>query len=152
MPAPGLSRFRLDWVLVQELAVGPAPRAERHLERLTEAGVTAVLSLCSEQEAPPPAGLESRFECRRLVLSDHRVERLPELAQLEQALEALAELRAKGPVYVHCVAAMERSQLVCLAWLVRRHGLTPQRALDYLMQVHPGTNPLPGQLALLAQL
>ena len=152
MPAPGLSRFRLDWVLVQELAVGPAPRAERHLERLTEAGVTAVLSLCSEQEAPPPAGLESRFECRRLVLPDHRVERLPELAQLEQALEALAELRAKGPVYVHCVAAMERSPLVCLAWLVRRHGLTSQRALDYLMQVHPGTNPLPGQLALLAQL
>ena len=152
MPAPGLSRFRLDWVLVQELAVGPAPRAERHLERLTEVGVTAVLSLCSEQEAPPPAGLESRFECRRLVLPDHRVERLPELAQLEQALEALAELRAKGPVYVHCVAAMERSPLVCLAWLVRRHGLTPQRALDYLMQVHPGTNPLPGQLALLAQL
>jgi hypothetical protein len=152
MPAAGLSRFRFDWVLVQELAVGPAPRAERHLERLTEAGVTAVLSLCSEQEAPPPAGLESRFECRRLVLPDHRVERLPELAQLEQALEALAELRAKGPVYVHCVAAMERSPLVCLAWLVRRHGLTPQRALDYLMQVHPGTNPLPGQLALLAQL
>ena len=152
MPAAGLSRFRLDWVLVQELAVGPAPRAERHLERLTDAGVTAVLSLCSEQEAPPPAGLESRFECRRLVLPDHRVERLPELAQLEQALEALAELRAKGPVYVHCVAAMERSPLVCLAWLVRRHGLTPQRALDYLMQVHPGTNPLPGQLALLAQL
>ena len=152
MPAPGLSRFRLDWVLVQELAVAPEPRAERHLERLTEAGVTAVLSLCSEQEAPPPAGLESRFECRRLVLPDHRVERLPELAQLERALEALAELRAKGPVYVHCVAAMERSPLVCLAWLVRRHGLTPQRALDYLMQVHPGTNPLPGQLALLAQL
>ena len=139
-------------MLVQELAVGPEPRAERHLERLTEAGVTAVLSLCSAQEAPPPAGLESRFECRRLVLPDHRVERLPELAQLEQALEALAELRAKGPVYVHCVAAMERSPLVCLAWLVRRHGLTPQRALDYLMQVHPGTNPLPGQLALLAQL
>jgi len=152
MPAPGLSRFRVDWVLVQELAVGPAPRAERHLDRLSEAGLTAVLSLCSEQEAPPPAGLESRFECRRLVLPDHRVERLPELAELEQALAVLADLRATGPVYVHCVAAMERSPLVCLAWLVRRQGLTPQRALDYLMQVHPGTNPLPGQLALLARL
>jgi hypothetical protein len=142
----------VDWVLVQELAVGPAPRAERHLDRLSEAGLTAVLSLCSEQEAPPPAGLESRFECRRLVLPDHRVERLPELAELEQALAVLADLRATGPVYVHCVAAMERSPLVCLAWLVRRQGLTPQRALDYLMQVHPGTNPLPGQLALLARL
>jgi protein-tyrosine phosphatase len=55
-------------------------------------------------------------------------------------------------VYVHCVAAMERSPLVCLAWLVTRHGQTPERALDYLMQVHPGTNPLPGQLALLGRL
>ena len=152
MPAPGPSRFRVDWVLVQELALGPAPRAERHLDHLANEGVAAVLSLCSVQEAPSPAGLQSRFKCRRLVLPDHRVERLPELAELEQALGAVAELRASGPVYVHCVAAMERSPLVCLAWLVRCHGLTPQQALDYLMQVHPGTNPLPGQLALLAQL
>ena len=57
-----------------------------------------------------------------------------------------------GPVYVHCVAAMERSPLVCLAWLVKQRRLKPARALDYLMQVHPGTNPLPGQLALLQKL
>lgn len=152
MPAFGRSRFRLDWVLVRELAVGPAPRVERHLELLASQGVGAVLSLCSTEEAPPPEGIESRFACRRLVLPDHRVERLPELVELEQALAALAELQAAGPVYVHCVAAMERSPLVCLAWLVRRHGLTPQRALDYLMQTHPGTNPLPGQLALLERL
>ncbi len=47
-------RFRIDWVLVDELAIGPAPRAERHLPRLAAAGVRAVLSLCSEQEAPLP--------------------------------------------------------------------------------------------------
>ena len=57
-----------------------------------------------------------------------------------------------GAVYIHCVAAMERSPLVCLAWLVQEHNLKPARALDYLMQVHPGTNPLPGQLALLQEL
>lgn len=152
MPSPGQSRFRLDWVLVDELAVGPAPRAERHLDRLADAGVMAVLSLCSEREAPPPPGQDARFACCRLVLPDHRGGRLPTRGELELALATLAELRQKGPVYVHCVAAMERSPLVCLAWLVRRHGLTPQRALDYLMQVHPGTNPLPGQLALLTQL
>jgi len=152
MPSPGQSRFRLDWVLVQELAVGPAPRAERHLDRLADAGVMAVLSLCSELEAPPPPGQEGRFACCRLVLPDHRAGRALTLGELEQALTTLAELRQQGPVYVHCVAAMERSPLVCLAWLVRRHGLTPQRALDYLWQVHPGTNPLPGQLALLSEL
>ena len=47
---------------------------------------------------------------------------------------------------------MERSPLVCLAWLVQEHRMTPERALDYMMQQHPGTNPLPGQLALLHEL
>ena len=149
---PTRSRFRIDWVLVNELAIGPAPRAERHLERLADQGVRAVLSLCSPQEAPPPEGLEQRFACSRLVLPDHRAERLPEAEELGEALALLEQLRSEGPVFVHCVAAMERSPLVCLAWLVSRHGQSPQAALDYLMQVHPGTNPLPGQLKLLDQL
>jgi hypothetical protein len=149
---PTRSRFRIDWVLVNELAIGPAPRAERHLDRLEEQGVRAVLSLCSPEEALPPEGLEQRFACRRLVLPDHRAARLPDREELQAALSALAELRAVGPAFVHCVAAMERSPLVCLAWLVSRHGQSPQAALDYLMQVHPGTNPLPGQLKLLDQL
>ena len=146
------SRFRINWVLVDELAIGPAPRAERHLDRLEDQGIRAVLSLCSEQEAPPPPELCSRFACTRLVLPDHRAARLPDPPELAAALEALADLRRHGPVFVHCVAAMERSPLVCLAWLVSRHGQSPQAALDYLMQVHPGTNPLPGQLKLLDQL
>ena len=152
MPAPRLSRFRVDWGLVQELAVGPAPRAWRHLDRLNAEGIAAILSLCSEQEAPPPPELSTRFVTKRLVLPDHRSERLPELSELEGALAALAELRSQGPVYVHCVAGMERSPLVCLGWLIQQHGLTAQSALDYLMQAHPGTNPLPGQLALLSRL
>ena len=145
-------RFRLDWVLVDELAIGPAPRAQRHLDRLQEAGIRALLSLCSPAEAALPEGLGEQFVHQRCVLPDHRAGRLPELLELEGALDALAGLRQQGPVYVHCVAAMERSPLVCLAWLVSRHGQTPERALDYLMQVHPGTNPLPGQLALLGRL
>lgn len=146
------NRFRIDWVLVNEIAIGPAPRATRHLDRLEEQGLLAVLSLCSEAEAEPPEQLKSRFACTRLVLPDHRAARLPDLTELEAALQALERLRSHGPVFVHCVAAMERSPLVCLAWLVSRHGQSPQAALDYLMQVHPGTNPLPGQLKLLDQL
>jgi hypothetical protein len=145
-------RFRLDWVLVEELAIGPAPRADRHLDRLQEAGIKAVLSLCSPEETALPGGLAELFVHQRWVLPDHRTGRLPELAELEGALVALAALLEQGPVYVHCVAAMERSPLVCLAWLVSRHRQSPERALDYLMQLHPGTNPLPGQLALLGHL
>ena len=99
-----------------------------------------------------PVGLDERFVHQHSVLPDHRTGRLPDLVELEAALDALAALLQQGPVFVHCVAAMERSPLVCLAWLVSRHRLTPQQALDYLMQIHSGTNPLAGQLALLDRL
>ena len=144
--------FRIDWVLVDQLAIGPAPRAERHLDRMWEAGIRSVLSLCSPDEAKPPTGIVERFRSSRYVLPDHRAGRLPTLEELETALEHLAALQQHGPVFVHCVAAIERSPLVCLGWLVLQHRMTPDRALDYLMQQHPGTNPLPGQLKLLQDL
>ena len=146
------NHFRIDWVLVDQLAIGPAPRAERHINRLREASICCILSLCAEDEATPPAGLGEAFRTIRYVLPDHRAGRLPTLDELITALGHLAELQQHGPVFVHCVAAMERSPLVCLAWLVQKHRMTPEQSLDYLMQQHPGTNPLPGQLALLHEL
>jgi protein-tyrosine phosphatase len=143
-------RFKIDWVLVDELAIGPAPRVKRHVLRLQDAGIKAIFSLCEKEEAQPHSSMEEQFPCHRLVLPDHRSGRLPKPNELSEALALLSELHQKyGSVFVHCVAAMERSPLVCMAWLVQRHRLSPERALDYMMQVHPGTNPLPGQLALL---
>ena len=153
MHMPPQQCFRIDWVLVDELAIGPAPRAPHHLDLLADADIQAVLSLCKHEEAPLPQDLNRRFAHRRFVLPDHRSGRLPQEDELQAALQQLLSLhQLHGAVYVHCVAGMERSPLVCLAWLVQQHHLTPARALDYLMQVHPGTNPLPGQLALLQEL
>ena len=135
--------FRIDWVLVDQIAIGPAPRAERHLDRLSEAGIRSVLSLCAPDEATPPTSLRESFHTSRYVLPDHRAGRLPTIDELVTALEHLAELQQYGPVFVHCVAAMERSPLVCLAWLVLEHRMTPDRALDYLMQQHPGPTHCP---------
>ncbi len=146
------SRFRVHWVLVNELAVGPAPRAIHHLNRLEDQGVRCILSLCSLEEAPPPQGMLQRFVSERLEWPDHRVDRALSLEDVKQGLRLTESLLRNGPVFVHCLVAMERSPLLCLAWLVHRHGLSPQAALDYLMQVHPGTSPLPGQLGLLAAL
>jgi hypothetical protein len=145
------SSFRIDWVLRDQLALGPAPRRLEHLQLLERAGVQAVLSLCDAPELPMPVELEQRFLWARQVLPDHRAGRNPTTAELEAALAELGRLRREaGAVFVHCVASMERSPLVCLAWLMRERGLSRLQALDYLMQVHPGTNPLPGQLELLA--
>lgn len=144
-------RFRIDWVLTNELAIGPAPRAERHLQRLKTAGIDAVLSLCSVEEAQPPQGLTEHFQCQRIVLPDHRSPEVITLHQLNSSLLALEELRQHGPVFVHCEAAVERSPLICMGWLIKTHHLSPTESIDYLMQIHQGTNPLPAQLTLLHQ-
>ena len=78
--------FRISWVLTNALAVGPAPRAERHLDRLEAEGVKAIFSLASEQEAPLPLGVEDRFSWRRLVLPDHRSERQVTLKNSQRRL------------------------------------------------------------------
>ena len=144
-----VSRFRISWVLRDQLALGPAPVALRHLDRLADEGIKAVLSFCAPEEHVQLAELQQRFHAARVVLPDHRSPHPPTPDQLQRALEALATLRRHGPVFVHCLASMERSPLVCLAWLMREKRLTRLQALDYLSQVHTGTNPLPEQLALL---
>ncbi|MGB5135663.1 MAG: dual specificity protein phosphatase family protein [Prochlorococcaceae cyanobacterium] len=147
------SQFRIDWVLRGQLALGPAPQRPEHLIELEQQGIGSVLSLCSSEEWPAPSGLEQCFAWVRHPLPDHHSGRYPTLEELESALAAAARLRELGrPLYVHCMAAMERSPLLCLAWLIRHRGLSRIQSLDYLMQVHPGTSPLAGQLSLLDQL
>ena len=145
-------RFRFDWVLRNELAVGPAPRNEKHLIILENKCVASVLTLCSENEVIIPDQIKDKFVHRRSVLPDHTTGRLPTLDELITTLNTLKELKKSGAVFVHCVASVERSPLVCMAWLIREHSMSPTQALDYLMQVHQGTNPLPGQLALLKEI
>jgi len=153
MNSPKYSRLKIDWVLIHELAIGKAPISEAHTNQLSKCNIKAILSLCSAEEACYPESLEEHFNCKRVVLPDHHSGRLPTLRELNQALDILAGLlNESGAVFVHCVAAMERSPLVCMGWLVKKYKMSPQRALDYMMEIHRGTNPLPGQLALLRDL
>lgn len=144
--------FGVSWVLRRQLCLGPAPRQLEDLQTLKEEGVLSVLSLCGEQEWQPLPQMADWFEWRRFPLPDHRSGRPPELAELIAGLELLADLMVLAPVYVHCLAGMERSPLLLLAWLMQRRRLRLQQALDYLQQIHPGTSPLPEQLAVLKQL
>jgi len=148
-------RFRFSWVLQNSLAVGPAPKAIRHLDRLTDAGIKSILSLCSNaevqnQEAGLLEVLDSQFSHQIFVLPDHRSGKPPTMTDFLHALE-LADnlLQNSSPLYIHCVASVERSPLLCMGILIRRNNISPLSALDYMQQTHPGTNPLPQQLALL---
>jgi protein-tyrosine phosphatase len=140
----------LSWLRRNRLALGPAPSRQEHLLLLRSEGCKAVLSLCQASEQPSLEGLDQGFTRIRVPLPDHRSSEPLTHAQLEAALQALEQLQQHGPVFVHCLAARERSPLVCMAWLMRLDGLSRQEALEYVSQVHPGTNPLPQHLSLLA--
>ena len=140
-------KYRADWVLRDEIALGSAPKRIEHLNYLNDLNIRSILSLCSEEEAPPPLEMKDKFTCSRLVLPDHRQGRLPKSSEIKAALNLLKDLKENsGPTFVHCVASMERSPLICIAWLVVENNYSLQIALDYVMQIHPGTSPLPGQL------
>ena len=96
--------------------------------------------------------MQLEFKCERVILPDHKSGRIPTLNEINNALSVAKELINNGPLYVHCFASMERSPLLCMAWLVKEHKLSPRQSLDYLMDVHKGTSPLSEQFLLLNQL
>lgn len=144
--------FKIDWVIINQLAVGPAPKTQHDLNTLKEKKIISILSLCSEDEAPIPNNMQLEFKCERVILPDHKSGRIPTLNEINNALSVAKELINNGPLYVHCFASMERSPLLCMAWLVKEHKLSPRQSLDYLMDVHKGTSPLSEQFLLLNQL
>ncbi len=144
-----MSRFKINWILNNELAIGPAPLKESHFQKLKENNIKAILNLCSEEEAPISDEIKQLFTHKRYTLPDHKVNKNILISEIEEIISIIEKLKEKGPLYVHCQAARERSPIICMAWLIAKNKISPQRALDYLMEVHPRTNPLPSQLKLL---
>ena len=147
-----ISSFKFDWILINELAIGTAPRKNSDLDYIESEKIKSILTLCSEEEAKLADNIEKRFIHKRIFLPDHRTGIFPEKSQINEVLITLEEFMKRGSVFVHCVAAMERSPLICMAWLISKKNLDLNQSLDYMMQVHPGTSPLPEQLQLLHDL
>tara|TARA_A100001388_G_C28771248_1_gene504006 strand:- start:1144 stop:1569 length:426 start_codon:yes stop_codon:yes gene_type:complete len=139
-------------VLINELAIGTAPKNSSDLNYIENENIISILSLCSEQEANLANDIGKRFNHSRIYLPDHRTGIFPEKDQIKKVLKKLDEFMRNGAVLVHCVAAMERSPLICMAWLITKNNLDLYEALEYMMQIHPGTSPLPEQLRLLNDL
>ena len=141
--------FKFSWVLRKELAVGNFPKNDECLDFLESQGINAILTLCRFEEAGIEQNLKSRFKHVYYPLPDHSYKEDIKIDQLLYSLKKLAELKKYGSVYVHCLAGVERSPLVCMAWLVKYRDFSSIEALDYLMEVNKKTNPLNKQFNLL---
>ena len=82
-------------------------------------------------------------------MPDHKTNKNLTLNQLNIAIDNLSLLMENKPVYVHCVASVERSPLICMAWLLKTNYLSPIESLEYMSQIHKLTNPLPGHIKIL---
>lgn len=148
------NKFRsiFHWILVDELAVGSLPKDEKDIDFLKREGVNSILSLCGKEEGHLSKKAYENFICKSFALPDHTSKRLPTINELNSALDILQKLIKKGSVYVHCFAGVERSPLLCMAYIMVINKIDRQTALEYMMQTHPQTNPLKGQLDLLDEL
>ena len=142
-------RKSFSWVLINELSLGIYPRNLNDLTFLKDNKIKSILTLCDEDEALIPKEIEDMFFHQKIVLPDHKSREVLTINKLNETMKILKKLLEIGPLYVHCFAAMERSPLICMAWLVKKLDLTPQESLEYLQSVHKLTNPLPDQIKLL---
>lgn len=141
--------FTFDWVVREELAIGKSPKSFSDIKVLQDNNVQSILSLCSNEEGQIFSQIKDFFNYKQFVLPDHKTKKDPALEEIQLVINHIENLMEKKPVYVHCVASIERSPLICMAWLVKTQFINPIEALEYLTQVHKETNPLPGQLKIL---
>ncbi len=142
-PAPNFS-----WVIPAKLAVGGFPRSQ-DLIHLSQAGIRSILTLCAEQEGTLPEETPHQFACQRFVLPDSRYEHSLQVGQISQAVALLHQHLEQHPVYIHCLAGMERSPIVCIAYLCQYQKLQLWQASHWLQQVHPPTQPTSEQMRVL---
>jgi hypothetical protein len=140
-----------SWVIPGKLAVGGLPQVEDH-PRLVAAHIQVVLSLCAEIEGCLPEIITRDFNCLRFILPDRYYTTHLEGQQLSQAVEIVHQsVQNQLPVYVHCLAGIERSPTVCIAYLCLYQNLELWEALNWVKQVHPSAMPNESQLRALRE-
>ena len=107
-------------------------------------GTTSVLNLCGKED---PYRADAHLW--EPVLEGGKE---PDLAWLRRMVEFVATQRHKGAtVYVHCLAGMNRSGTVAVAYLMQEHRWTRDRALAFAQSKRPQIQPNPSFMRLLAE-
>lgn len=140
-PPPPRKLFTIDWVIPHKLAIGRLPQLGDG-EQLIKANIKAVLSLCAEEEGILPEEITTKFQCFRLVLPDRHYNTKMTAEQLAEAVNIVHQnIENNPPIFVHCLAGIERSPTVCIAYLCKYHKMELWEAANWLKQVHSSSLP-----------
>ena len=141
--------FYFNWVLNNELAISSYPKKESHINYLKKLRIYSVLNLCFDDEIENSYLLDKDFSIIRSSLPDHKKSYSPSEEDIKNALNNLNILYKRKPVLVHCFAGIERSPLICVAWLMFKYEYNLYQALDYIKQIHPPSCPLESHINVL---
>lgn len=140
-----------SWVLTQQLAVGPMPSSASHWQQLEAAGLRTRFSCCYPYEQSP-VSLPAHWRSDQASLPDHRRQERLDPERLAAALDRAQRLMLDAPpLYLHCLAGIERSPLLAVGLTARQRNLSLLEALDWVRRCHPAARPIYSHLHLLEQ-
>ena len=143
--------LRASWVLKNKLLVGSVPKTLEDINYLKKNSVSAILNLSDECNADIEKLIRHNFEYTKKFLPDHRDGRDPTFLEIDSVLNALKEISMNKIVYIHCSHGVERSPLICIAWLVKEKRMSIDNATYYMSKAHRRSNPLNRQLIILRE-
>lgn len=145
------SPLSISWVIPGKLAVGRLPRVGEGAQ-LASQNIKVVLSLCAEVEGTLPEDIREHFQCLKYCLPDSHYDTEMQVSDLAAAVALVHQtIEQQLPLYIHCLAGMERSPTVCIAYLCRYHHLELWEAVNWLKQVHSRTLPTEAQLRVIRE-
>ena len=147
------NKYKINWVINNEIAISRAPLSGKNFEYLFSCGIRNIICLCSEIEVPYVHDKHNIFDFVRYELPDHKCNEIITHNQINVVLEIIDKLyKKKGAILIHCLAGVERSPIICMAWLIKRKNLSYINAYEYIKSVHPDTNPMTNQLEVIKKI
>jgi protein-tyrosine phosphatase len=138
-----------NWVIPKKLAIGSFPTLAIAQELKTNQ-IQWLLSLCHNLEAQLPIEIQQQFTCVQLPLPDSHYPTLLTPDQIATAVAAIQQaIDNQQAIYVHCLAGIERSPLICMPYLCTHERLELWETLNWMKQVHPRTMPTDAQIRVL---
>lgn len=140
-----------NWILVNKLAIGTPLINLKDKLFLKEKKIISILDLRNdfeliESDYDKQLALYEEFNLFKLGLPDHNSRRFATKSEIENAINILEKLLLDGPVFMHCHAAVERSPLISVAYLIKNRQLNFTQAYEYVKQQNKTTNILIEQL------
>ena len=140
-----------NWILVNKFAIGTPLLHKKDNLFLKEKKIISILDLRNafdflNKENDKQLAFYKEFNLVNVSLPDHNTKRFATKAEIENAVNQLEKLLLGGSVFMHCHAAVERSPLVSVAFLMKNRQLNLMQAYEYVKQQNKTTNILIEQL------